>query len=1074
VRNAGYQAGHHEKCLPGTRESVLRDILLWAKNPRDQNVFWLNGLAGTGKSTIAQSFSEMVAGDGFLGASFFCSRDYLDRRELKNIFPTLAYQLACRYPLFRSRIVRIIKENPTLAHTSLISQLENLLVNPLSGQDISCVIAIDALDECIDDQPASAILSVLGRFAKQVPLVKFFITGRPEPRIRSGFRLPLLEPLTQIFLLHEVELSSVDDDIRLYLTQRLTTIAKQRSDLDLSDPWPRDNEIQTLTKKSSGLFIFASTLVRFIASEHHEPNERLQLVLSKGSGTTHEGRTGIDSLYSQVLLHAFSDVHEPAVFGNVRGVLGAVVLAFIPLSRKELSRILCIPTSTIRTTLRHLHSVILVPDDETEEIRVFHKSFPDFLQDGKRCADHRFHIDLAVHHSEMVLRCLELVKKLERNPCSLPPFTMNQDVRNLPQLLEDTLGGAVRYACSYWVRHLRLSPTSGYYIRRIIASATEMLKSAPQWIEVMSLENRLEEVIRSMYGLLAWRDEVSGFSVPSCLSITLEQKVHSKARFKTISVTFSTAIRILTTLATDCLRLSMHFFHPIQQCAQQIYHAALPLSPTSSPLRNSYLGSVASNQLSYITTFSGAPDTWGLLLRTVAARPRRLVCTATSAQRIITACEDTVKIYDAITFVLRQSLHIPETVAKIQASPDESTLFFAHSRSITMWDIQTGGLTYTFTTQSEIADIAISTTGDCIACGSSDGSVTFWNIDTKVEGKSFGNGEPVVAMFWYSPRELAVATQRTFYTHDIGVDKTLASFSIPGRVWGMVRSLLDRDEFLVGTLQSGEGVSWNSSFLSITAPERGIRRREQNPHFTRLPARSGEELLSPTLAGTVIACITSPRGVWTFDSKYLHPVGNPPLLDAATSVAVSLNRNIVAQTEDSIQIFSLDVLKTRMESNDPHPSHVYPLGGKHIVCLLQPNRHLAVLDLRTLRELRPNDNTSSLGSLPTNRSPSARASFSCGFVAEFGISVVMEAWRSGTPLPEWAEAADEDTPLSGLSPDCARIVTLYRSPRWELRVKDAKDGTILANLPLGVVIWGRGWGRFTMSHSTRQPGFTSR
>jgi hypothetical protein len=64
VRNAGYQAGHHERCLPGTRESVLQDIVLWAKNPQDQNVFWLNGLAGTGKSTIAQSFSEAVAADG--------------------------------------------------------------------------------------------------------------------------------------------------------------------------------------------------------------------------------------------------------------------------------------------------------------------------------------------------------------------------------------------------------------------------------------------------------------------------------------------------------------------------------------------------------------------------------------------------------------------------------------------------------------------------------------------------------------------------------------------------------------------------------------------------------------------------------------------------------------------------------------------------------------------------------------------------------------------------------------------------------------------------------------------------
>jgi hypothetical protein len=511
VRNAGHQAGHHSKCLPGTRESVLRNIILWARNHKDQNVFWLNGLAGTGKSTIAQSFSDAIADDRFLGASFFCSRDYLDRKELKNIFPTLAHQLACRYPHFRNRIVRIIKEDPTLAHASLISQLENLLVNPLSGTNTSCVIVIDALDECIDDQPASAILSVLGRFAKQLPLVKFFITGRPEPRIRSGFRLPLLEPLTHIFLLHEVELSSVDDDIRLYLTQRLTAITKQRSNLELPDPWPRDDEIEALTKKSSGLFIFASTLVRFIESEHYEPDERLKLVLSEGSGTMHEGRTGIDSLYSQVLRHAFSDDHEPVVFDNLRRVLGAIVLAFNPLSRKEISTILGLSTSLISTTLRHLHSIILVPADETKEIRIFHKSFPDFLQDSGRCTDRRFHISTPIHHSDMALRCLEQVKKLEGNPCSLPPFTMNRDRLDLPQLLDNKLGGAVRYACSYWARHLELSSTSGNNIHQVVVLVTEVLRSAPPWIEVMSLEDQLEEVIHSMYGLLAWLDEVSCF-----------------------------------------------------------------------------------------------------------------------------------------------------------------------------------------------------------------------------------------------------------------------------------------------------------------------------------------------------------------------------------------------------------------------------------------------------------------------------------------------------------------------------------------------------------------------------------
>ena len=381
-------------------------------------------------------------------------------------------------------------------------------MKPFSGGDVTCVIVIDALDECIDDEPASAILSVLGRFVKDLSFVKFFITGRPEPRIRRGFRLPLLEPLTHIFRLHEVKSVHVDKDIRLYLTKSLTTITQHRSDVDLPNPWPSDNEVDVLTTKSSGLFIFAATIVRFIQSDHHEPNERLKLILSEASGTKHEGRTGIDALYIQILVHAFSGVHEPEVFINVKRILGFIVLAFNPLARRELATILGTSTSLISATLRHLHSVMLVPADETEKIRVYHKSFPDFLQDRGRCTDPRFHVDLEVHHGEMALGCLQLVKRLKKNPCSLPPFTMNQDVRNLSHLLEKKLGGGVRYACSHWARHLKHSWILA--TPEVFSFAAEVLKGVAPWIEVMSLESRLGEVIHSLNSLRHWL--VSGFT----------------------------------------------------------------------------------------------------------------------------------------------------------------------------------------------------------------------------------------------------------------------------------------------------------------------------------------------------------------------------------------------------------------------------------------------------------------------------------------------------------------------------------------------------------------------------------
>ena len=505
MRNAGYQAGHHDTCLRGTRESVLDWIIRWAEDPQERHVFWLNGLAGTGKSTISQTFSETAANTGMLGASFFCSRDYLSRKELKNIFPTLAYQLACRYPTFRSHIIQVIKQDPSVAQNSLISQLKDLIVDPLISTNISCVIVVDALDECVDDQPASAILSVLGRHAEQLQSTRFFITGRPEPRIRTGFRLPLMEPLTQIFLLHEVKPSSVDEDIRLYLQEKLTAVAKQRSNFNVSDPWPCAEDLVVLTKKSSGLFIFASTLVRFIESPHHEPNERLQLIVTPPDSTAHEGREGIDPLYTQVLTLAFSEVKEDTVFLNFRRVLGAVILAFNPLSREQIAAIHNIDPFLVTTTLRHLHSVLLVPSEDSKEIRVFHKSFPDFLQDRNRCSDPRFFIDSPTHHGDIALGCLELLNQLKANPCDLPDFVMNRDVVDLPELLEDKVGSAMRYACDHWAMHVRSSPTTNDYAIRLISSTTEFFKkNAIPWIEVMSLENRLESVIHSIYNLFDW------------------------------------------------------------------------------------------------------------------------------------------------------------------------------------------------------------------------------------------------------------------------------------------------------------------------------------------------------------------------------------------------------------------------------------------------------------------------------------------------------------------------------------------------------------------------------------------
>ena len=270
----------------------------------------MNGLAGTGKSTIAQTVAERVFSDGRLGASFFCSRDFEDRSNIRLIFPTLAVQLAHRYTEFRLILVPLVQSDPALVHESLCGQMSKLIVGPLIQFTISTVIVIDALDECKDEEPASAILSVLGQFVSQIPKVKFFVTGRPEPRILEGFRLPLLSKATDVFILHEVKSGRVNSDIRLFFRHQFSELKGRRHGLD---GWPIEEQLGLLCQRAGGLFVYAVATMEFIDKQNSNPRKRLDLLLHSPGISVHEGKTKfmqnttLDSLYMSILRGAFGE-----------------------------------------------------------------------------------------------------------------------------------------------------------------------------------------------------------------------------------------------------------------------------------------------------------------------------------------------------------------------------------------------------------------------------------------------------------------------------------------------------------------------------------------------------------------------------------------------------------------------------------------------------------------------------------------------------------------------------------------------------------------------------------------------
>jgi len=386
--------------------------------------------------------------------------------------------------------------------------MEKLIVQPLIKSAISTVIVIDALDECKDDEPASAILSVLGQFVSQIPKVKFFLTGRPEPRIREGFRLPLLTQATDVFVLHEVESSRVNSDIRLFFKHRFSELAGRRRGLT---DWPTEEQLDLLCERAAGLFVYAMASVRFIDLRNNNPRKQLDRLIQSPEISVLEGRTKftanqtLDSLYMSVLQQAFGD-DDPEDDPKVRSVLGAVILAANPLSPSTIATLLGFDTEDVSPLLSSAHSLLTLQEDVDHPVRPFHKSFPDFIVDPVRCTNSRFRVCPPDQHTELLVGCLELMnQRLEQNMCKLPDGVINSEVNDLKERTERYIDHALRYACRSWHKHLIVKiPAHGLEITSVLYRFLE--GKFLFWLEVLSVLGAARTAVDALEAAARWLD----------------------------------------------------------------------------------------------------------------------------------------------------------------------------------------------------------------------------------------------------------------------------------------------------------------------------------------------------------------------------------------------------------------------------------------------------------------------------------------------------------------------------------------------------------------------------------------
>ncbi|KAK0194622.1 hypothetical protein F5146DRAFT_444938 [Armillaria mellea] len=212
----------HE-CTEGTRSEILLRLSSWLDDTSQPQICWINGMAGTGKTALAKSVARIASDKKVLGGSFFCSKRSADRRDVRRIIPSIAFNLAAVNEDYCRQVLKVIRKwKLGFVKTPPLEQWEKLIVELLrdSGTGLSppVLIIVDGLDEC-DNLDKELWFSLWNQFLKSLsdlPQVKVLITSRPNDLTRVNSSLQNVSVLD----LHTFHCES---DICLFVRQRLST-----------------------------------------------------------------------------------------------------------------------------------------------------------------------------------------------------------------------------------------------------------------------------------------------------------------------------------------------------------------------------------------------------------------------------------------------------------------------------------------------------------------------------------------------------------------------------------------------------------------------------------------------------------------------------------------------------------------------------------------------------------------------------------------------------------------------------------------------------------------------------------
>ncbi|KAM0539972.1 hypothetical protein ACHAO7_011651 [Fusarium culmorum] len=774
---------HNPTCLPNTRQELLDDVDYWIGDPNSKTVYWLNGMAGTGKSTIARTVAHSRSKRGDLGASFFFKRGEMDRGNLNKLISTLAHQLALSTPGVALFIKKALDNNPAVVGKSVKEQFEKLIQEPLSEATTtattppSVVMVIDALDECDQEADIKLLINIFSQAKTLRPHLRVFLTSRPELPIRLGFSE--VQGSYQDLVLHEIPAQIVEHDIVVFLNDEFKKI-RHDFNMTVSDErklpldWPGRPTVQSLAQMAVPLFIFAATVCRFIGDRRRSPQRRLQTVL--GHGKRSHG-SQLDQTYAPILRSQITSLpkeEREEIIRDFRVIVGSIVTLASPLSVIALSCLIDVPPEAVDERLDALHSVLSIPLERTIPVRLLHLSFRDYLI----TEESEFQVDKKHIHQSLAKHCLRIMRGgLQKNICGLSFPGMRRSAVDLRQL-EKSMPSQLQYACMHWAYHqMEDNPNLDDDNEVYDFLTTHFL----HWLEAMSLLGRVEECLDSLRSLARW----------------LERRKGSR----------------LSTFVADAVRFVQAYFSVIAEAPLQIY-SCLIFAPSKSIVKRTFENAFPK----WISNLPKVEENWDACLLTLEGHSDMVnsVVFSHDSTKLASASEDeTVRIWNAETGECEQVLEgHSDAVNSVAFSHDSIKLASASDdKAVRIWNVETGDCERVLEGLSDVViSVVFSHDSTKVALASRDKTVRIWNAETGDCERVLGGHSGIVMSVVFSHDSTKLASVSRDKTVRIWSTKTGDCERVLEGHGGLINSVVfSHDSTKVASASEDETVRiWNA------------------------------------------------------------------------------------------------------------------------------------------------------------------------------------------------------------------------------------------------------------------------